>query len=62
MEDILQWAAVAAILAIAVIYIVRRVSGKKRNGCGHCELSDCCSSRRCDDAADGDEKEKRQNE
>ncbi len=62
MEDILQWAAVAAILAIAVVYIVRRVSGKKRNGCGHCELSDCCSSRRCDEAAGGNKKEKQQNE
>lgn len=48
MEDILQWVAVAILLAIAVIYIVRRIKRKGGSGCSDCGLSDCCTSRKCD--------------
>ncbi|MEE0978462.1 MAG: FeoB-associated Cys-rich membrane protein [Muribaculaceae bacterium] len=37
---ILQWVAVAIILIMALIYIVRKM--RRNKGCGSCELKDKC--------------------
>lgn len=52
MNDILQWVTVVLILAIAAIYIARRIWGKKKNPCAGCGLSEHCGSRKCDEAAE----------
>lgn len=55
MNDILQWAAVVAILIVIVIYFVRKMSRKDGNGgCSGCALNGNCKSRECRDRTDAD--------
>lgn len=48
MDEIFQWIAVVTLLAIAIIYIIRKLKRKGGGGCCDCGLSDCCSDRKCD--------------
>jgi len=51
MDEILQWTAVAIILIIAVIYIVRKMS-RKNDRCASCGLNGRCTESKCDGTAD----------
>ena len=40
LNSVLQWVAVALILIMAIVYIVRKL--RRDKGCGSCELKDKC--------------------
>ena len=40
LNSVLQWVAVALILRMAIVYIVRKL--RRDKGCGSCELKDKC--------------------
>lgn len=50
MNDILQWATVIVIIAIAIVYIAHKIWSKKKNPCSGCSLSDCCQSKNSNNA------------
>lgn len=49
MNAIVQWAAVAALVVAAVVYIVRRLLKARNNPCAGCGLAESCNKSKKND-------------
>lgn len=44
--DIVQWITVGIIVALAVMYLIKRLRADSRDECGSCELKDNCNKKK----------------